>query len=140
MRLSANVSGQWAVQTVLGGYQSIADLVARGGRLHDSRQAIIDAVAKSRFLDLVVPMGAMYAFPSIKPSVIPEFDDHRFAAELLEQKHILVVPGSSFNIPDRHHFRITLLPEAEDLARAFEKIEDLLEELADEPERVQVTA
>jgi len=140
LRLSANVPGQWAVQTALGGYQSIADLVARGGRLHDSRQAVIDAVANSHFLYLVIPMGAMYAFPSVKPSAIPDFDDHRFAAELLEQKHILIVPGSSFNIPDRHHFRITLLPEAEDLARAFEKIEELLEELADEPKRVQVTA
>ena len=139
LRLSANVPGQWAVQTALGGYQSIADLVGRGGRLHDSRQAIIEAVAKSRFLDLVTPMGAMYAFPSVKPDMIADFDDHRFAAELLEQKHILVVPGSSFNIEQRNHFRITLLPEAEQLADAFERIDDLLEELADEPERVCLT-
>ena len=137
LRLSANVPGQWAVQTALGGYQSIADLVARGGRLHDSRQAVIDAVKASRFLDLVVPMGAMYAFPSVRADAFPSFDDHRFAAELLEHKHILIVPGSSFNIPERNHFRITLLPEAEDLAPAFEKINDLLTELADEPERLQ---
>ncbi|TVQ29401.1 MAG: aminotransferase class I/II-fold pyridoxal phosphate-dependent enzyme [Wenzhouxiangella sp.] len=136
LRLSANVPGQWAVQTALGGYQSIADLVGRGGRLHESRQAIIEATARSRFLDLVTPMGAMYAFPSIKADVIPGFDDHRFATELLEQKHILVVPGSSFNIEQRNHFRITLLPEAEQLVDAFERIEDLLEELADEPDRV----
>ncbi len=138
LRLSSNVPGQWAVQTALGGYQSIADLVARGGRLHDSRQAVIDAVASSRFLDLVTPMGAMYAFPSVRPEAIADFDDHRFAAELLEQKHILVVPGSSFNIEQRNHFRITLLPEAEELAQAFVRIEELLEELAEEPERVQV--
>jgi len=131
LRLSANVPGQWAVQTALGGYQSIADLVAPGGRLHDSRQAVIDACQRSRFLDLVTPMGALYAFPSIKPEYMPDFDDHRFAAELLEQKHLLIVPGSSFNIADRHHFRITLLPEAEDLAMAFRKIDDLLHELAD---------
>ncbi|AKS41344.1 aminotransferase class I/II-fold pyridoxal phosphate-dependent enzyme [Wenzhouxiangella marina] len=137
LRLSANVPGQWAVQTALGGYQSIADLVARGGRLYESRQAVIDAVERSRFLELVTPMGAMYAFPSVRADHFPDFDDHRFAAELLEQKHILIVPGSSFNIPERNHFRITLLPEAEDLERAFEKINDLLEELADEPERVQ---
>lgn len=137
LRLSANVPGQWAVQTALGGYQSIADLVARGGRLHDSRQAVIDAVKASRFLDMVVPMGAMYAFPSVRADAFPSFDDHRFAAELLEHKHILIVPGSSFNIPERNHFRITLLPEAEDLAPAFEKINDLLTELADEPERLQ---
>ncbi|MEE4329382.1 MAG: aminotransferase class I/II-fold pyridoxal phosphate-dependent enzyme [Wenzhouxiangella sp.] len=137
LRLSANVPGQWAVQTALGGYQSIADLVARGGRLHDSRQAVIDAVERSAFLELVSPMGAMYAFPSVRPDVLPDFDDHRFAAELLEQKHILIVPGSSFNISERNHFRITLLPEAEMLASAFARIEDLLEELAEEPERLR---
>jgi alanine-synthesizing transaminase len=137
LRLSANVPGQWAVQTALGGYQSIADLVARGGRLHESRQAVIDAVERSAFLDLVAPMGAMYAFPSVRPDVMPDFDDHRFASELLEQKHILIVPGSSFNIAERHHFRITLLPEAEELAAAFARMDDLLEELADEPERVR---
>jgi alanine-synthesizing transaminase len=137
LRLSANVPGQWAVQTALGGYQSIADLVAPGGRLHDSRQAVIDACRESRFLDLVTPMGAMYAFPSIRPEAMPHFDDHRFAAELLEHKHILIVPGSSFNIPDRHFFRITLLPEAEQLIAAFGRIEELLEELAETPERLQ---
>ena len=136
LRLSANVPGQWAVQTALGGYQSIADLVDRGGRLHDSRQAVIDAVKRSRFLDMITPMGAMYAFPSVSTELLPDFDDHHFAAELLEQKHILIVPGSSFNIPERNHFRITLLPEAEELSQAFAKIEDLLEELADAPQRV----
>ncbi|MGY6554077.1 MAG: aminotransferase class I/II-fold pyridoxal phosphate-dependent enzyme [Wenzhouxiangella sp.] len=140
LRLSANVPGQWAVQTALGGYQSIADLVAPGGRLHESRQAVLEACAKSRFLDLIAPMGAMYAFPSVKPEVMPDFDDHRFAAELLEQKHILIVPGSSFNIRQRHHFRLTLLPEAEDLAAAFERMEDLLEELAAEPSRAPIAS
>jgi alanine-synthesizing transaminase len=137
LRLSANVPGQWAVQTALGGYQSIADLVAPGGRLHESRQAVIDACTKSRFFDLATPMGALYAFPAIRREIMPDFDDHRFAAELLEHKHILIVPGSSFNISERHYFRITLLPEAEDLAMAFDKMEDLLEELADTPERLQ---
>jgi alanine-synthesizing transaminase len=137
LRLSSNVPGQWAVQTALGGYQSIADLVGRGGRLHESRQAVIDACHRSRFLDLVAPRGAMYAFPSVRPEVFGDFDDHRFAAELLEHKHILIVPGSSFNIPDRHHFRVTLLPEAEQLDGAFGRIEELLEELADEPQRIR---
>ena len=137
LRLSANVPGQWAVQTALGGYQSIADLVARGGRLHESRQAVIDAVDRSAFMELVAPMGAMYAFPSVRPEVMPDFDDHRFASELLEQKHILIVPGSSFNIAERNHFRITLLPEAEELAAAFARMENLLEELADKPERLR---
>jgi alanine-synthesizing transaminase len=137
LRLSANVPGQWAVQTALGGYQSIADLVAPGGRLYESRRAVIEAVEASRFLDMVVPQGAMYAFPSVRPEVFPDFDDHMFAAELLEHKHMLIVPGSSFNIPERNHFRITLLPEAEDLEKALARIDDLLAELAEEPERVQ---
>lgn len=137
LRLSANVPGQWAVQTALGGYQSIADLVAPGGRLYESRQAVIDACNASRFFDLAAPMGALYAFPAVKRDILPDFDDHRFAAELLEHKHILIVPGSSFNISERHYFRITLLPEAEDLAMAFGKMEELLEELADAPERLK---
>jgi len=137
LRLSANVPGQWAVQTALGGYQSIADLVARGGRLHESRQAVIDAVERSAYMELIAPMGAMYAFPSVRADVLPDFDDHRFASELLEQKHILIVPGSSFNIAERNHFRITLLPEAEELASAFARMEELFEELADEPERLR---
>ena len=134
LRLSANVPGQWAVQTALGGYQSIADLVARGGRLHDSRQAILDAVAKSDFLDLVTPMGAMYAFPSIRQGRLPGIDDHQFAAELLERKHILIVPGSSFNIEARNYFRVTLLPEAEVLAEAFDDIDELLTEMTERPD------
>ena len=138
LRLSANVPGQWAVQTALGGYQSIVDLVAPGGRLHESRQAVMEACARSSFLDLTPPMGALYAFPSVRTTLLPDFDDHRFAAELLEQKHILIVPGSSFNIPDRHHFRLTLLPEAEVLSSALARIEDLLTQLAEAPGRVRL--
>jgi len=140
LRLSANVPGQWAVQTALGGYQSIADLVAPGGRLYESRRSVIDAVAACPYLELIAPMGAMYAFPSVCRDRFPDFDDHRFASELLEHKHILIVPGSSFNIDQCHHFRITLLPEAEQLTSALTKIDELLAELADEPERVRAIA
>lgn len=126
LRLSANIPGQWAVQTALGGHQSIAELVAPDGRLHASRQAVIDAVEASAHLELVIPQGALYAFPSVKLDACPGFDDHDFAAQLLEKHHVLVVPGSSFNIPDRHHFRLTLLPEAEVLAEAMARIEQLL--------------
>lgn len=127
LRLSSNVPTQWAVQTALGGYQSIHELTAAGGRLFEARQAVIDAVAASRHLDLVAPSGAMYAFPSIRTDT--NFDDHAFAAELLEHHHILVVPGTSFNISDPRHFRITLLPEAHRLTRAIEAIDEQLEDL-----------
>ena len=126
LRLCANVPGQWAVQTAIGGYQSIRDLVKPGGRLYDSRQAVIDAAAQSEFIDLVSPAGAMYAFPSVRTTSLPGFDDERFAYELLEHKHVLVAPGVSFNTPYTDHFRITTLPEPAVIGEVFARIEDLL--------------
>ena len=128
LRLSANVPGQWAVQTALGGYQSIDDLVAPGGRLHASRQSVIDAVAASPHLDLEAPDGALYAFPAVRME--QDFDDFDFAMRVLEHQHVLIVPGSSFNIDARHHFRVTLLPEADVLADVFARIEHELAEMS----------
>jgi alanine-synthesizing transaminase len=131
LRLCSNMTGQWAVQTALGGYQSINELVAPGGRLFESRAAILDAVAASRHLSLVPPGGAMYAFLRVKPDRHPRFDDERFALALLEQRGILMAPGSSFNVPYRDHFRITLLPDGKVLRNVIGVIDDLLEELAE---------
>ena len=125
--------GQWAVQTALGGYQSITKLCAPGGRLYESRRAVIDAVARSRYLHLVPPRGSMYAFIGVSPQKLPAFDDEAFALELLEQQHVLVAPGSSFNTPYRDHFRITTLPEAGRLAEVFQRIETVLEQIASRP-------
>lgn len=130
LRLCANVPGQWAVQTALGGYQSIRELVAPGGRLHQSRQAVIDACAASKYLSVHAPDGAMYAFIKVDTGLLPEFDDQTFAMDLLEQKRVLVAPGSSFNVPYRDHFRIAFLPEAQTLSAVFRRIEDLLDEYA----------
>ena len=127
LRLCANVPGQWAVQTALGGYQSIGKLTEPGGRLFQSRQAVIDGVDASRFLELQVPKGAMYAFPSVNTSLIPGFDDQAFALELLEKKHVLIAPGSSFNVPYRNHFRITTLPDERRMQMVFERMEEVLE-------------
>lgn len=127
LRLCSNVPGQWAVQTALGGYQSIRDLVSPGGRLHQSRQAIIDAVARSKYLGLTAPRGAMYAFLHVKQEQLPEFDDQAFAMDLLENRHVLVAPGVSFNTPYRNHFRITNLPDPETLRTVFERIEEELD-------------
>src|SRR5438270_548039 len=112
LRLCSSVPAQWAVQTALGGFQSIRELVAPGGRLHESRGAISRAVAQSRFLTLAPPGGAMYAFIGVDAGALPDFDDQQFALDLLEQKHVLVAPGVSFNVPYRNHFRITSLPDA----------------------------
>ncbi len=126
LRLCSNVMAQWAVQTALGGHQSVQELIAPGGRLYESRAAILAAARASRFLTLAPPQGAMYAFPGVNAQVLPDFDDQQFALDLLEQKHVLVAPGVSFNVPYRNHFRITNLPDAATLKEVFTRIEDLL--------------
>jgi alanine-synthesizing transaminase len=126
LRLCSNVLAQWAVQTALGGHQSIRELIAPGGRLHESRAAILEAVAHSRFLKLAAPGGAMYAFVGVDEQALPGFDDQAFTLDLLEQKHVLVAPGVSFNVPYRNHFRVTNLPDATTLREVFGRIEELL--------------
>ena len=130
LRLCSNVPGQWAVQTALGGYQSIHELTAPGGRLYESRKAILEAVRRSRYLHLTPPMGALYAFVGVQTDLLPELDDQQFALDLLEHKHVLVAPGSSFNVPYRNHFRITLLPDEKTMADVFARMEELLDEYA----------
>jgi alanine-synthesizing transaminase len=127
LRLCANVPGQWAVQTALGGHQSILELTAPGGRLFQSRQAVIEGVERSKYLQLQKPEGAMYAFPSVSREQIPDFHDQRFALELLEKKHVLIAPGSSFNVPYRDHFRITTLPDERQMRIVFERMEEVLD-------------
>jgi alanine-synthesizing transaminase len=130
LRLCSNVPAQWAVQTALGGYQSIREIVNPGGRLYESRRAIIEAAARSRYLRFEPPKGAMYAFVGIDPQVLPEFDDQQFALDLLEQQHVLVAPGVSFNVPYRNHFRVTTLPDPATLRMVFGRIETLLDAYA----------
>jgi alanine-synthesizing transaminase len=127
LRLCSNVPGQWAVQTALGGYQSILELTRPKGRLYESRQAIIDGVGRSKYLQLSKPMGALYSFVEVRSEVLPDFDDQAFALDLLEKKHVLVAPGVSFNVPYRNAFRITNLPEPQIIATVFERIEELLD-------------
>jgi alanine-synthesizing transaminase len=133
LRLCSNVPGQWAVQTALGGYQSIRELTRPGGRLYESRQTILDGVASSKYLRLARPMGALYSFVEVRADVLPDFDDQAFALDLLESKHVLVAPGVSFNVPYRNCFRITNLPEPQVLSTVFSRIEDLLGQSAGAP-------
>ncbi len=130
LRLCANVPGQWAIAPSLEGAATIAELTAPGGRLHETRRAIIEACAQSRFLELVAPQGALYAFPGISQAQLPGFDDQAFALALLEQESVLVVPGSGFNFAARNHFRITLLPLAAQVRDVFVRIERTLERMA----------
>jgi alanine-synthesizing transaminase len=127
MRMCSNVPAQYTVHAALGGYQSILDLTAPGGRLYESRRAIIHAVAKSKYLKLTAPAGALYAFLEVRQDMLPDFTDQQFALELLEEKHVLITPGTAFNVPYRNHFRTTLLPDAATLALVFERIEAQLD-------------
>ncbi len=126
LRLCSNVPGQWAVQTALGGTQSILELTRPDGRLWKTRKAIQNAVARSKFLHTQIPMGAIYAFIGVDTKALPQFDDQKFALELLERKQVLVAPGTSFNVPYRNYFRVTLLPDSETMTDVFERINDLL--------------
>ncbi len=130
LRLCSNVPGQWAVQTALGGYQSIYELTRPGGRLFESRKAILEGVAKSKYLQVHAPKGAIYAFVGVRTELLPNFDDQQFAMDLLEHKHVLLAPGTSFNTPYKTHFRITNLPTPEVIEDVFQRMEELLDSYA----------
>ena len=137
LRLCSNVPGQWAVQTALGGYQSIRKLCSKGGRLYESRQSVLNRVEASDYLTLIPPMGSMYAFIGVQTEQLPGFDDEAFAMELLDQKHVLVAPGSSFNTDYRNHFRITTLPDEDVLDEVFARIDDVLKQMARRPPKLE---
>ena len=131
LRLCANVPAQFAVPAALTGPETILELTAPGGRLHASRQAVVESCAISEHLQVVAPAGALYAFPEVVGAAAVDFDDQRFALDLLEQEDVLVVPGSGFNVPGSRHFRVTLLPEAGQIREVFERIERLLARYAE---------
>ncbi len=133
LRLCANVPGQFAIEAALRGPNTIDALCAPGGRLYEARRAVTESVAASRHLNLVEPAGALYAFPSVTGAAADGFDDHRFALDLLETENVLVVPGSSFNVPYRNHFRVTLLPQPDELREVFRRIERVLDRMAGAP-------
>ncbi len=130
LRLCSNVPGQWAVQTALGGHQSILELTRPGGRLYETRRALIAGLKASTYLDGVIPNGALYAFLRVKTECLgaagATFDDQQFALDLLEKYKVLVTPGRGFNVPYKDHFRITLLPDDRAMAEVFRRIEKLL--------------
>lgn len=138
LRLCANVPAQWAIEPALTGPDTISTLTAPGGRLYEARRAVHEAVARSRFLECVVPQGALYAFPAVRADLLPEFDDNEFALRVLDEEHALVVPGTSFNLRDSRHFRITLLPEPAQIADVFARIERVLEGMTSEMRAKQV--
>lgn len=124
LRLCANVPAQFAIQTALGGHQSIKDLVCNDGRLCRQRDLIYQKITQIPGITCVKPKGALYLFPKIDLRSFKWVDDEEFAFQLLEDKHILIVPGSGFNHADKSHFRIVFLPREDDLREAADKMTD----------------
>jgi alanine-synthesizing transaminase len=127
MRLCANVPGQYAVQTALGGYQSINDLIGPGGRLRRQRDLAYDLITAIPGVTCVKPKAALYLFPRLDPAVYPIADDQQFVLELLEAEKVLLVQGTGFNWPHADHVRIVFLPNADDLTEAIGRIARFLD-------------
>jgi alanine-synthesizing transaminase len=127
MRLCSNVPGQFAIQTALGGYQSINDLVAPGGRLCKQRDLAYQLLTAIPGVTCVKPKAALYLFPRLDPKIYPIKDDQKFILELLETEKVLVVQGSGFNWIHPDHFRVVFLPNADDLTDAIARIARFLE-------------
>jgi alanine-synthesizing transaminase len=127
MRLCANTPGQLAIQTALGGYQSIKDLVAPGGRLARQRDMAYEMLSAIPGVSVVRPRAALYMFPRLDPKIYPIEDDQLFAYELLAEEKVLIVQGTGFNWPTPDHFRVVFLPNSDDLADALGRIARFLE-------------
>ncbi|MFN7353358.1 MAG: pyridoxal phosphate-dependent aminotransferase, partial [Burkholderiales bacterium] len=127
MRLCPNVPGQFAIQTALGGYQSIKDLVAPSGRLHKQRDLAYDMISAIPGVSCVKPKAALYLFPRLDPKIYPIDDDQKFVLNLLEEEKVLVVAGTGFNWPTPDHFRVVFLPSLDDLTDAFNRISRYLD-------------
>lgn len=127
MRLCSNVPGQFAIQTALGGYQSINDLVAPGGRLCRQRDLAWQLISAIPGVSCVKPKAGLYLFPRLDPKMYPIADDQKFILELLETEKVLVVQGTGFNWPHPDHLRIVFLPNADDLTEAIGRIARFLE-------------
>jgi alanine-synthesizing transaminase len=126
MRLCSNTPGQLAIQTALGGYQSIDDLVAPTGRLCRQRDIAYDALTQIPGVSVVKPKAALYMFPRLDPAVYPIEDDQQFAYDLLAEEKLLIVQGTGFNWPTPDHFRLVFLPNSDDLHEALVRIDRFL--------------
>ncbi|MFG6667941.1 pyridoxal phosphate-dependent aminotransferase [Halomonas sp. HNIBRBA4712] len=126
MRLCANVPAQHAIQTALGGYQSINDLILPGGRLLAQRDITVEKLNAIPGVSCVTPKGALYAFPRLDPAMYSIKNDQQLVLDLLLQEKILLVQGSAFNMPDTHHVRIVTLPWADQLGDALDRFANFL--------------
>ena len=127
MRLCANVPGQWAIQTALGGYQSINDLVGEGGRLRRQRDLAFELITAIPGVTCVKPSAALYMFPKLDLTMYPIVDDQQFFLELLQETRVMLVQGTGFNWSAPDHFRIVFLPHEDDLREAIGRVAKFLE-------------
>jgi alanine-synthesizing transaminase len=127
MRLCANVPGQYAIQTALGGYQSINELVGEGGRLRRQRDLAYEMITAIPGVSCVKPTAALYMFPRLDPKIYPIADDRQFFLELLQETRVMLVQGTGFNWHSPDHFRIVFLPHEDDLREAINRIAKFLE-------------
>ncbi|QID19810.1 pyridoxal phosphate-dependent aminotransferase [Nitrogeniibacter mangrovi] len=128
MRLCANVPGQWGIQTALGGYQSISELVAPDGRLTRQRDLAHELITQIPGVSCVKPKATLYLFPKLDPKMYPIEDDQQFILELLEAEKVLLVQGTGFNWPTPDHFRLVFLPHEDDLRDAIGRIARFLDQ------------
>ncbi|HEX5636039.1 MAG TPA: pyridoxal phosphate-dependent aminotransferase [Gammaproteobacteria bacterium] len=126
MRLCSNVPGQYAIQTSLGGYQSIQDLIRPGGRLYEQREYAWNMLNQLPGVSCVKPSGALYLFPRLDPEMYPIEDDENFVLELLRQEKVLVVQGTAFNWPKPDHLRVVFLPRKDEMEPVFERLDRYL--------------
>jgi alanine-synthesizing transaminase len=127
MRLCANVTGQHAIQTALGGYQSIDELVAEGGRLRRQRDLAWELITQIPGVTCVKPKAALYLFPRLDPKIYPIKDDQQFIADLLREEKVLMVQGTGFNWPHPDHFRVVFLPHEDVLREAIGRLAKFLQ-------------
>jgi alanine-synthesizing transaminase len=127
MRLCANVPGQWAIQTALGGHQSINELVCEGGRLRRQRDLAYELITAIPGVTCVKPSAALYMFPRLDPVIYPIEDDQQFFMELLQETRVMLVQGTGFNWDTPDHFRIVFLPHEDDLREAIGRVAKFLE-------------
>jgi alanine-synthesizing transaminase len=128
LKLGSNVPGQWAIQTALGGYQSINDLVKEGGRLRRQRDLAYELITAIPGVTCVKPQAALYMFPRLDPKLYPIADDRQFFMEVLRATRVMLVQGTGFNYPDNQHFRIVFLPHEDDLREAINRLAKFLEQ------------
>jgi alanine-synthesizing transaminase len=139
MRLCSNVPGQWAIQTALGGHQSIKELVGEGGRLRRQRDLAHELITQIPGVTCVKPQASLYMFPRLDAKMYPIADDRQFFMEVLRSTRVMLVQGSGFNYPDHQHFRVVFLPHEDQLREAIGRLAKFLAQHREQTARTSIS-